>query len=97
MSYAYFEATPSDILVAEGELEADETEPEHTARLAAMRAAVAATTWEVHETAARNIYSRGFLRMRENEPDAKAEAALLLDEWLRFDRCLLYTSPSPRD
>jgi crooked neck len=86
VSYAYFEATPSNILVAEGELEEGETEEEHAARIAAMRAVVAPNVWEVHETSARNVYSRGFVRMRENDPDAKAEAALLLEEWLQFER-----------
>ena len=51
-----------------------------------MRDAVPAGEWEVYEAAARNVYSRGFARLREHEPDAKAEAALLLDEWLRFER-----------
>ena len=86
ISYAYFEATPSDILVAEAELEDGETEAQHAERIASMRAAVSTGEWAEFEAAARNVYSRGFVRMRENEPDAKAEAALLLDEWLRFER-----------
>jgi crooked neck len=86
ISFAYFEATPCDILAAESELQDGETEAEHADRIATMRAAVPRSAWEIHETAARNVYSRGFVRLRENEPDAKAEAALLLDEWLRFER-----------
>jgi hypothetical protein len=86
VSYAYFEATPSDILIAEAELEEGEDESGHAARVASMRDAVPRAEWEEYEVAARNVYSRGYARMRENEPDAKAEAALLLEEWLRFER-----------
>jgi hypothetical protein len=86
VSYAYFEATPSDIHVAEAELEEGEDEAGHVTRVASMRGAVPRSEWEEYEVTARNVYSRGYARMRENEPDAKAEAALLLDEWLRFER-----------
>lgn len=86
ISYAYFEATPTDVLVAEGELEEGETEAEHAERVARLRAEVEGEVWARHEGAAREVYSRAFVRMRENEPDAKAEAALLLEEWLRFER-----------
>lgn len=86
MSYAYFEATPTEVLVAEGELEEGETEEEHAARIAQLRDALPADTWAEHEATAREVYGRAFMRMRENEPDAKAEAALLLEEWLRFER-----------
>eukprot|EP00892_Ulva_mutabilis_P002068 jgi/Ulvmu1/11862/UM081_0020.1 len=86
ISYAYFEATPTEVLVAEGELEEGETEADHAARVAQLRAAVPEETWAEHEEAAREVYVRAFNRMRENEPDAKAEAALLLEEWLRFEK-----------
>lgn len=86
ISYAYFEATPTDVLVAEGELEEGETEAEHAARVAQLREQVPENTWAEHEDTAREVYSRAFNRMRENEPDAKAEAALLLEEWLRFEK-----------
>jgi crooked neck len=86
ISYAYFEATPTDILKAELELEEEETEEAHAERIADMRGSLSSTVWQVYETAARNVYSRGFARMREEQPEAKAEVALLLEEWLRFER-----------
>ena len=85
ISYAYFEATPTEVLVAEGELEDDETEAEHAARVARLRDELPAASCSA-QVAAREVYGRAFTRMRENEPDAKAEAALLLEEWLRFER-----------
>jgi hypothetical protein len=65
-----------------------------------MRAGVPAAAWERHEAAARSVYQRGFTRMRENEPDAKAEAALLLQArrldlplFLRGSKCLFLRTP----
>jgi crooked neck len=86
VSYAYFEANPCGVLVAEGELEEGETEEAHAVRVAALRDSVPDAEWLERQAAARGVYSRAFARLRDNEPDAKAEAALLLEEWLRFER-----------
>jgi crooked neck len=85
ISYAYFEATPTDILKAE-ELQEGETEEAYEKRTAEMRAVLSAEEWQQYEMVARNVYSRGFSRLREEQPEAKAEAALLLEEWLRFEK-----------
>lgn len=86
ISYAYFEATPSHVLLAENEMEEDEDEATHAERVAALRADVDARVWQAYEAAARAVYQRGYERLRENAPEEKEEAVMLLDEWARFER-----------
>lgn len=86
VSYAYFEANPCDVLVAESEIEEDQTEEQHAVGVEELRNSFSDEQWLERQTAARKVYQRAFRRMREEEPDAKAEAALLLEEWLKFEK-----------
>lgn len=86
VSYAYFEANPCEVLVAESEIEEDQTEEQHAASVEELRRSIPEGQWLERQTEARKVYQRAFKRMREEEPDAKAEAALLLEEWLKFEK-----------
>ena len=86
LSFAHFEANPSELLMAETEIEEGETEEQHAAQLDEIRAAVPQATREAHEMAARNVYQRGYGRLREEHPDAKEEAVMLLEAWLDFEK-----------
>ena len=86
VSYAYFEANPCEVLVAEAEIEEDQTEEQHAASVEELRNSFSDEQWLERQNAARKVYQRAFKRMREEEPDSKAEAALLLEEWLKFEK-----------
>lgn len=86
VSYAYYEANPCEVLVAESEIEEGQTEEQHAVAVEELRRSVPDEEWLERQAAARKVYQRAFKRMREEEPDAKAEAALLLEEWLKFEK-----------
>ena len=49
------------------------------------------------EVRARSVFERAFRRLRQTQPDAKEEAAMLLESWLDFEshavsRCRLATT-----
>jgi crooked neck len=86
VSYAHFEANPCEVLVAESEIEEGQTEEQHAAELEALKDSIPDEEWLERQNAARKVFSRAFKRMREEEPDSKAEAALLVEEWLNFEK-----------
>lgn len=96
VSYAYFEANPCEVLVAESEIEEGQTEEQHAANVEELRKSIPDEEWLQRQAAARSVYQRAFKRMREEEPDAKAEAALLLEEWIKFEKGCRAGSPQER-
>lgn len=97
VSYAYFEANPCEVLVAESELEEGQSEEQHLVGVEELRNSFGESLWLERQVAARKVYQRAFKRMREEEPDAKAEAALLLEEWLKFEKDCRVGSAEEKD
>uniref|UniRef100_A0A061QTJ9 Crooked neck n=1 Tax=Tetraselmis sp. GSL018 TaxID=582737 RepID=A0A061QTJ9_9CHLO len=77
MSFAKFEATTL------GELAEGDAETGEGARAREEDTAAAA---EEREAAARSVYERAYRCLRDEQPEAKEEAVLLLEAWRRFEQ-----------
>ncbi|DBA78970.1 hypothetical protein WJX77_006390 [Trebouxia sp. C0004] len=81
LSYASFEATPASML-GEEEQEEDGSEAGRRQAAAEQEGPAAAADREAHT---RSVYERAFRSLRENQPDAKEEAVMLLEAWRAFE------------
>lgn len=81
LSYAGFEATPASLLGEEEEQDGS-SEADRRQAAAQQEGPAAAADREAH---ARSVYERGFTNLRQEQPDAKEEAVMLLEAWRAFE------------